>query len=167
MGKRYRCSHFRSGVSRLRFCSLWPHAVPKMEGVSKGGQSPFGTRLLERSGKSLVCYTFCPGWCGKGDVRECRRFPAPGKQAEEWSDSSHSSAYFREGQKVYTTPVSRPPSRRSDINEAASAADRSERLALCSAPASPSARSVPPFLGYRYHSWSPLPSLGSQFIPSI
>jgi len=127
----------------LRFCSLWPHSSRKWRGFPKGGQSPFGTRLLERSGKSLVCYTFCPGWRGKGDVREDSRFPAPGKQAEEWSGSNHSSACFREGQKVYTAPVPRPPSRRSDINVAACAADRSARFVPFSAPASPSVGSAP------------------------
>ena len=116
---------------------------PKMERVSKGGRSPFGTRLLERSGKSLVCYTFCPGWRGKGDGRQDSRFAAPGKQAEEWSGSNHSSACFRKGQKVYTAPVPRPPSRRSDINAAACAADHPARPAPFSSPVSPLNGSAP------------------------
>lgn len=119
----------------------------KMKGVSKGGCSPFGTRLLERSGKSLVCYTFCPGWRGKGNRRQDSRFPAPGRQAEEWSVSNHSSACFQKGQKVYTAPVPRPPSRRSDINVAACAADRSARFVPFSAPAFLSDGSAPPSLG--------------------
>lgn len=107
------------------------------------GQSPFGTRLLERSGKSLVCYTFCPGWCGKGDGRQDSRFLAPGKQAEEWSGSNHSSACFRKGQKVYTAPVPRPPSGRSDINAGVCAADYPMRPAPFSLPVSPSNGSAP------------------------
>ena len=116
---------------------------PENEGGLQRGWAPFGTRLLERSGKSLVCYTFCPDWRGKGDVREDSRFPAPGKQAEEWSGSNHSSACFREGQKVYTAPVPRLSSRRSGVNVAACAANRSVRLVPFSAPASLSTGSAP------------------------
>ena len=130
----------------LRFCSLWPHSSRKWWGFPKGAV-PFGTRLLERSGKSLVCYTFCPGWRGKGDGRQDSRFAVPGKQAEEWSDSNHSSACFQEGQKVYTAPVPRPSSRRSEINVTTCAANRPVRPAPYSAPASPSDGSAPQSLG--------------------
>ena len=46
-------------------CDLaaWVPNAPKMEGASKGGDFPSGhTTFVE----SLVCYTFCPGWRGKG-----------------------------------------------------------------------------------------------------
>ena len=48
--------------------AIWQYGYPtprKWRG-NPGGTSPLGTRLLERSGKSRVCYTFCPGWRGKG-----------------------------------------------------------------------------------------------------
>ena len=36
------------------------------EGESKGGDFPSWHTTF---GESLVCYTFCPGWRGKGDAR--------------------------------------------------------------------------------------------------
>ena len=39
---------------------------PENGGGFQRGIVPLGTRLLERSGKSVVCYTFCPGWRRKG-----------------------------------------------------------------------------------------------------
>ena len=139
--------HFRGGVSRLQFGSLGTQRPENGGGIQGGETSPLGTRLLERSGKSLVCYTFCPGWRGKGDGRQDSRFAVPGKQAEEWSDSNHSSACFQEGQKVYTAPVPRPSSRRSEINVTTCAANRPVRPAPYSAPASPSDGSAPQSLG--------------------
>ena len=61
--------HFRGGVSRLQFGSLGTQRPENGGGIQGGETSPLGTRLLERSGKSLVCYTFCPGWRGKGAAR--------------------------------------------------------------------------------------------------
>ena len=49
-------------------CDLaaWVPNAPKMEGESKGGNFPsWHTTFVE----SLVCYTFCPDWCGKGAAR--------------------------------------------------------------------------------------------------
>ncbi len=56
-------SHFRGGYPD---CDLagWILNAPKMEGESKRGRhlSSWHTTF----GESLVCYTFCPGWRGKG-----------------------------------------------------------------------------------------------------
>ena len=49
-------------------CNLaaWVPNAPKMEGESKGGNFPsWHTTFVE----SLVCYTFCPSWRGKGAAR--------------------------------------------------------------------------------------------------
>ena len=121
-------------------CDLaaWVPNAPKMEGESKGGDIPSWHTTF---GESLVCYTFCPGWRGKGDGRQDSRFAVPGKQAEEWSDSNHSSACFQEGQKVYTAPVPRPPSRRSDIASGPIIGPASH----------PSGREVKPLTGRLYH----------------
>ena len=49
-------------------CDLaaWVPNAPKMEGESKGGDLPSWHTTF---GESLVCYTFCPGWRGKGAAR--------------------------------------------------------------------------------------------------
>lgn len=49
-------------------CDLaaWVPNAPKMEGESKGGDLPSWHTTF---GESLVCYTFCPGWRGKGTVQ--------------------------------------------------------------------------------------------------
>lgn len=46
--------------------AVWTFNAPKMEGASKGGYSPSWHTTF---GESLVCYTFCPGWRGKGAAR--------------------------------------------------------------------------------------------------
>lgn len=105
---------------------------PKLAGVSKGGMFPLGTLLLERSRKSPVCYTFCPGWRGKGTARPgANTFPHQESRRGDGAAAIISPPDFGRG-KRYIQPVPRPPSRRSDINAAACAASR------CPAPISSS-----------------------------
>ena len=130
----------------LRFCSLWPHSSRKWWGFPKGAVPLWHTTFGTQWKKSSVLYLLSRlarerGWTAGQPLCSAR------KAGEEWSDSNHSSACFQEGQKVYTAPVPRPSSRRSEINVTTCAANRPVRPAPYSAPASPSDGSAPQSLG--------------------
>ena len=83
-------------------CDLaaWIPNAPKMEGESKGGDFPSWHTTF---GESLVCYTFCPGWRGKGAARSgADTFPhqeiSPGNGAAatiSWADFGRGKRYIK------------------------------------------------------------------------
>ena len=129
--------HFRGGVSRLQFGSLGTQRPENGGGIQGGETSPLGTRLLERSGKSLVCYTFCPGWRGKGAARS-GAVTFPHQEIRQWDGAAAIIPLPDFGRdKRYI----QPPSRRSDIANGPIIGPASH----------PSGREVKPLTGRLYH----------------
>ena len=91
-------------------CDLaaWVPNAPKMEGESKGGDLPSWHTTF---GESLVCYTFCPGWRGKGAARS-GAVTFPHQEIRQWDGAAAIIPLPDFGRdKRYI----QPPSRRSDI----------------------------------------------------
>lgn len=67
--------------------AIWQHGypTPRKWGESKGGDLPSWHTTF---GESLVCYTFCPGWRGKGAARSLSRTRKSGSEMER-QQSSH------------------------------------------------------------------------------
>ena len=67
-------------------CDLaaWVPNAPKMEGESKGGDLPSWHTTF---GESLVCYTFCPGWRGKGAARS-GAVTFPHQEIRQWDGAA-------------------------------------------------------------------------------
>ena len=131
--------HFRGGVSRLQFGSLGTQRPENGGGIQGGETSPLGTRLLERSGKSLVCYTFCPGWRGKGAARSgADTFPHQEIMRQDGAGATIPPPDFGRDKRYI-----QPPSRRGGINAAACSTDRPARPAPFSSPVSPSNENMP------------------------
>ena len=136
--------HFRGGVSRLQFGSLGTQRPENGGGIQGGETSPLGTRLLERSGKSLVCYPFCPGWRGKGAARSgADTFPHQESRQRDGAAAIIPLSAFGRGKRYIQPPVPRLQSRRGGINAAVCSADRPARPALFSSPVSPSNENMP------------------------
>ncbi len=73
-------------------CNLaaWIPNAPEMVGESKGGDIPSWHTTF---GESLVCYTFCPGWRGKGDVRSGAD-TLPHQEIRRWDGAQQSSHHL-------------------------------------------------------------------------
>ena len=137
--------------------------VPRGNGVPPGRKNPKKPAVSWHTtfAESLVCYTFCPGWRGKGAVLwPHRHFSVPAGQVDfaQVYDAKSACPGVGDGEKSEVErrifPRHRrdkryikPPSRRSDISVAVCAADRPARFAPFSSPASSSAGSAPLFRG--------------------
>ncbi len=89
-------SIFGAGYPSCDLAAWMPNA-PKMEGESKGGDFPSWHTTF---GESLVCYTFCPGWRGKGAARSgAGTFPhqkiSPGNGRISWADFGRDKRYIK------------------------------------------------------------------------
>ena len=144
-------------------CDLaaWVPNAPKMEGESKGGDLPSWHTTF---GESLVCYTFCPGWRGKGAARS-GAVTFPHQEIRQWDGAAAIIPLPDFGRdKRYI----QPPSRRSDIANGPIIGPASH----------PSGREVKPLTGRLYHlPWADfqrakpahagaLPASPDQFHPS-
>lgn len=58
--------------------------IPDEEGESKGGDLPSWHTTF---GESLVCYTFCPGWRGKGAARS-GAVTFPHQEIRQWDGAA-------------------------------------------------------------------------------
>ena len=133
-------SIFRAGYPGCDLAAWVPNA-PKMEGESKGGDLPSWHTTF---GESLVCYTFCPGWRGKGAARSgADTFPHQESRQRDGAAAIIPLSAFGRGKRYIQPPVPRLPSRRGGINAAVCSADRPARPALFSSPVSPSNENMP------------------------
>ena len=91
--------------------AIWQHGYPtprKWRGNPRGGDLPSWHTTF---GESLVCYTFCPGWRGKGAARS-GAVTFPHQEIRQWDGAAAIIPLPDFGRdKRYI----QPPSRRSDI----------------------------------------------------
>ena len=121
-------------------CDLaaWVPNAPKMEGESKGGDLPSWHTTF---GESLVCYTFCPGWRGKGAARSgAVTFTHQKIRRRDGAAAIIPLPDFGRGKRYI-----QPPSRRSGINAAACSAGCPAQPAPFSSPVSLSDGNALPF----------------------